>query len=255
MKAEGKNIFEGREKFSGVYKKHTTVDNYFSKRFGGPMAHASHLQEITLINKILRSIPPTGKILEIAPGPARLSTMISYEGVKMGIDRSREMLEVARERLQGKNWCLIEGDAFLTPFPRDSFNIVMMFRFFRHFYLQDRESLLTEVRRISKKGGFLVFEALNNNMPPLARRYMRIGQSEVYDELWNWDELKEELNNFGWEVVAVWPILSHFKISYLIDKLFSPFGRTSIIGVKLINLMDKISTKDAYQWDVLCRKI
>jgi ubiquinone/menaquinone biosynthesis C-methylase UbiE len=63
-------------------------------------------------------------MLEVAPGPARLSAELRQVPVAVGMDFSPRMLAEARRRTRARGlaWNLVRGDGFKLPFARASFD-------------------------------------------------------------------------------------------------------------------------------------
>jgi len=157
----------------------------------------------------------------------------------------------------GKKWQLSQGDAFELPYSEGKFDLVMTFRFIRHFRLSDRVKLYQEIHKVLKQDGYLVFEALNKNMAAFAFHEAGIGKKNIYDELWTQESLSQELTQNGFEIVKLIPIINHFKFSWklqeLVAKLFS--RRLSKYPVTwLCHLIDLFSSSHNYQWEVIARK-
>ena len=253
-KEQKQHKFFSIKQFEDFYQDPHTVESYFRKRFGSPLGYAIHSRESVLVNKYLKYVPEDGTILELAPGPARLTGDIEFSGLKVGMDKSRQMLGAANDRLKGKKWNLLQGDAFSIPFPDEEITAVISFRFLRHFQSKERSCLWKELRRVVKPGGYLIFDALNRGMPAFAFRDAKIHLTGIYDELWEISELRGELDNNGWELFRYNQVVGNLTISYMLSKLFSPFGRISRIGAALIILLGSIPTRSPFQWVVICRK-
>ncbi|MFN3533142.1 MAG: class I SAM-dependent methyltransferase [Candidatus Brocadia sp.] len=101
-------------------------------------------------------INPTDRILDIGCGTGSLLQAIieGYPSVKVvGIDLSREMLKIARNK-QIKDSALIAGKAQCLPFRSESFDVVVSCNAFH--YLRKPEECLIEIARVLKPQGRIV---------------------------------------------------------------------------------------------------
>ena len=110
----------------------------------------------SVLKAILGMGPVDGlKILEVGAGTGRDSLELAKAGARVFIlDYSEESLKIARElAVQApNNLHLVQGDAFNSPFPSESFDIVFHQGLAEHF--KDPLPLLQENARLLKKGGF-----------------------------------------------------------------------------------------------------
>ena len=242
------------ERFTSFYQDNDVVEQYLRKRFAFALWRMAHLKEIHIINKVLGEITG-GRLLEIAPGPARVTERLSFSGTAVALDYSPKMLQVASGKLKDKKWHLIRGDAFTLPIKEKSFDSVLILRFIRHFDRPTRYLLLQEINRVLISDGLLIFEALNRRIGESIRRSAKLHGNTVYDYLWILDELKEELREAGFRVLKAHPIVNHYFLENFISKLFAPFVRTSILGVGIIALIDIWKSKKCFQWEIICQKI
>jgi len=95
------------------------------------------------------------KILEVGAGTGRDSLELAKAGAQVFIlDYSEESLKITAElAVQApENLHLVQGDAFNSPFPSETFDIVFHQGLAEHF--KDPLPLLKENARLLKKGGF-----------------------------------------------------------------------------------------------------
>ena len=95
------------------------------------------------------------KILEVGAGTGRDSLELAKAGAEVFIlDYSQESLKIASELVvqAPENLRLVQGDAFNSPFPGETFDIVFHQGLAEHF--KDPLPLLKENARLLKKGGF-----------------------------------------------------------------------------------------------------
>jgi ubiquinone/menaquinone biosynthesis C-methylase UbiE len=118
----------------------------------------------SVLKAILNQGPVKGlKILEVGAGSGRDSIALAKAGAEVFIlDYSEEALNVCRGVLQYAptdpaqqapvNLHLVQGDAFNSPFPSETFDIVFHQGLAEHF--KDPLPLIKENARLLKKGGF-----------------------------------------------------------------------------------------------------
>jgi ubiquinone/menaquinone biosynthesis C-methylase UbiE len=94
---------------------------------------------------------------------AALSLIRPYvRELAVGIDLSRGMLAKAAEHLRESDWpdapptALLRGDARITPFRDESFDLAVTFGALGHFLRSEETLFLTEVHRILRPGGTLM---------------------------------------------------------------------------------------------------
>ena len=142
------------------YQADDVAESYDDKRF----SRGGRLIDNREKRAVLDAVGPVeGKrVLEIACGTGRFTTMLAEEGADIvGLDISEAMLQQGRRRAQtaGVDGQLeyMRGDAGRLPFPDDHFDIVFAMRF---FHLVDTpERFLTEMCRVSREQIF--FDTFN----------------------------------------------------------------------------------------------
>lgn len=109
--------------------------------------------EAALCDGIARE--PIGRLLDIGTGTGRIAELLADEADHVvGLDRSPEMLRLARARLQdlpSANWELLQGDFAALPFPTASFDTVVLHQVLH--YAADPALPLAEAGRVCRPGG------------------------------------------------------------------------------------------------------
>jgi ubiquinone/menaquinone biosynthesis C-methylase UbiE len=106
-----------------------------------------------------------GRILEVGCGEGLFLAQLAQArpGLELwGIDNSSVRIEQARVRLEGKNVHLTLEDAAKLSFPEDYFDAVICINVF--FNLASKEAVkntLSQMRRVCKRGGRLIFDFRN----------------------------------------------------------------------------------------------
>ncbi|MGB8643844.1 MAG: class I SAM-dependent methyltransferase [Anaerolineae bacterium] len=123
---------------------------YDAQRFGGASGAWVNQRELALILSLL---PPAPRVLDLGCGTGRLTRALARQSQTVGLDAAGSMLQEAR-RIAPLPF--IQGDAFTLPFADASFDGVTALRLVFHF--QALGPLLSEMRRVVKPGGSVVFD-------------------------------------------------------------------------------------------------
>lgn len=241
------------DEITGYYKDKTVAAEYTQKRFSEPIFRVEHKRQVEILNSIIKRYH-CKKILEIAPGPARLTRDIdAADGTAM--DSSEEMLKLAKKAMgkRLKNWNFVKGDAFNLKFKEHSFDMVFTFRFLFHFKAPKRKEFYGQVRRVLLDKGIFAFEALNLKKVKPVRKFVGEKKYNIFSEMFDRDKLCAELRENGFQVIKMFPHISHFWTEMLVSRVFSmiKLGR---LAEMLITLMEKINSRNPYEWVVLCQK-
>ena len=243
---------------SKLYKNQTVADSYIDKRFVFSWQRILHNKQVSTINNAIMEFTPDN-ILEVAPGPARLTTEIT--GVKKGtlLEYSEEMLTVAQKRLKEKNlqgvWDVKHGNAFELDKLNEHFDFIYTFRFIRHFHLEDRGRLYNGLSERLSSNGLLMFDVVNK--PTRDKLDKKVKQPSkdslpVYDVTYTEFEFRNEMGKFGFEVISLTPVLPLFAIQNLIScKLDDVVPKLSNT---IVHLLEAIPNSNPLEWIALVKK-
>ena len=120
--------------------------NRFSNSYGGYV----HYQENRILKKYL-SQNDTQLNLDLACGTGRFLKYADY-----GLDISKEMVEVAKQKFPQKKIAI--GDAESVPFENSFFKNTISFHLLMHLDLSQVEKILSEINRVTIKGGYFIFD-------------------------------------------------------------------------------------------------
>jgi len=248
------NIIQGKEAIKSFYKDEELSGKYIEERFMKPLGRVQHQIQIEMINSMIRCYN-IRNILEIACGPARLTRDIKWFSKGVGLDTSDQMLEIARQRVnEPERWQFINADAFDIKL-RERFHLIYTFRFIRHFRRPERIKLYSEFNRLLNNKGILIFDAVHYEKIALFRKMENKHGKIVYDKIYKRSqELKEELENEGYEVIELRGVVNHFYPQAVISRISHKI-KMDKIGIKLINLIERIPFGNPLEWIVICRKI
>jgi len=113
----------------------------------------------------LLNVRPEMRLLDVAAGTGRTAIPLARTGATvMALDLTPAMMERMRSKAQASglaNLHLQQANAQLLPFPEHTFDIVISFRFFHLFSLEDQIPILSEMHRVSKPDGKVLVEYNN----------------------------------------------------------------------------------------------
>jgi len=102
--------------------------------------------------------PAQGRGLDIGMGTGDLSFLLAHQmpqGMVVGIDLTREMLQVAQARSHREDPLghvfLLQGDALCLPFPDETFDVIVTGFVVRN--LVEMRAAFAEMYRVTKRGG------------------------------------------------------------------------------------------------------
>ena len=239
------------EEIRDAYAQTDTAEEYIDKRFTSAWGSVVHATQVRVINEVIRAYG-VKRVLELAPGPARLSSDVS--GFERGYlcEFNDSMLRVARQRLAETNgrWQIVRGDAFHLPF-RQPLDMVYTFRFIRHFEAADRAALCRQVRSVLKDGGLFVFDAVNVKVGQPAVKRNGLDKHRIYDEFYRRDALQQELLQHGFIPLSLTDVIRHMTLQQQIQVLVAP--RSNGLARRLIELLEYVPGQPL-EWVVVCRK-
>ena len=155
IKQRGSELSTPQE-INNYYQQKEVVLKYINKRFSEPLNRIEHFRQVEIINSILAEFQPQN-VLEIAPGPARITTELKIER-GTSIDSSVEMIRLAKERMKekGKSWTFLQQD-FFTFAPKNNPDFIFSIRFLLHFHSQDRTRIYHKVHSLLQPEGLFLF--------------------------------------------------------------------------------------------------
>lgn len=245
-----------------LYQDKNVAEKYIDNRFKWSWNRLLHESQVRFLNQLIQD-KKIESALELAPGPARLTTEIT--GIKRGkmIEASEEMIEVASRRLKDNNldhvWDLNVGNAFDLSGIDQTFDLVYTFRFIRHFEEQDRNRLYSEIKSCLAKNGLLVFDVVNkptrNKIDNIesANRVNNPEKLPVYDVTYNKIEFKQEMMSHGFKVLDLYPYINHYFLQSWISYKFDL--RIPKVSNKIVQLLEKIPSSTPLEWIAVCQKL
>lgn len=247
-------MIQGIADIRRAYSDREVARTYIEQRFREPLGALLHARQAAALTRLITA-RNLRKVLEIAPGPARLTTEVAgvLRGRGVVVEASAAMLHEARRRVQPKppgRWHYINGDAFQLPF-RAEFDLVYVFRLIRHFEAADRARLYAQIARVLRAGGLLAFDAVNEVVSaPL--RQARPGEYPLYDALLRPEPLRQELEAAGFEDVRLQGVQRRYRLLFHLQVLVAPRSRALARG--MMEMVDRLGGGEPLEWIVTCRR-
>jgi SAM-dependent methyltransferase len=237
-----------REEIQDAYRGGEAAASYVERRFASELHRLLHDRQVGAVNRLLAAARPAD-VLEIAPGPGRLTREVKAPGRLVCLEFNEGMI---REGLRacGGRAAWVRGTAFRLPFA-EAFDVVYSFRFVRHFHRADREALYAEVRRVLRPGGYFLLDAVNERISrPLREAHPE--EYPIYDELYTPDSLRAELGQSGLPPVELTPVQKWLRWQGRSQVLLGP--RSSWLNRLVIRALERLPRRDGLEWVVLCRR-
>ncbi len=245
-----------------LYQDEQVAEGYIDERMRHTWWQHLHSVQVAAINRAIARTHAEkgghGDVLEVAPGPARLTTELV--GVHQGtmLEASPQMIAVAKRRLQEAAidhlWTIIEGNAFdLSELP-ENFDLVYTFRFIRHFKQAERRRFYQQAAARLRPGGYLLFDLVGEQATAAERRRMGVQQGlDVYDVTYETPaDIAKELAEDGFSLVELTPALKHFglqsRLSYRLDSRMP-----GLVGFT-IRMLEQMPSNHPLEWIGLFRK-
>ena len=245
-------LVKGADEVRQFYGDRRVSDKYIARRFTTPLGSVLHHAQVSFVNDAIRRCVAR-RVLEVAPGPGRLTTHIDLIDRGVAVEFNANMLALARRRLSDagrlRRWTLCRGDAFRLPVG-PGFDLAYTFRFIRHFELPDRQRLYAQFHRALNPGGLFVFDAVNYRTSySVGHRHGSLGHG-VYDVLYRRPELKSELADAGFRVVELRSVYAHYLLQYWSQIFIAP--RWAGLARRLIQWLEDPCARQPLEWIVLC---
>jgi ubiquinone/menaquinone biosynthesis C-methylase UbiE len=246
-------MIHDKETIKDYYQDDTVARDYIDERFMRPLGQIQHRTQIKTINHII-SFYHIDRVLEVACGPARLTSGI--EGFKKGVavDTSESMLNIARRNVSNpEKWHFINANAFDIKL-NERFQLIYVFRFIRHFRLPERMKLYNKFHELLEDRGILIFDAVNYEKFALIRKMENKGQKLIYDKIYaNSKSLENELFNAGYEVLTLKGLIYHFYIQAAISRISNKLNIDEV-GMKVIHCFERFPFGRPLESIVISRK-
>jgi SAM-dependent methyltransferase len=231
------------------YQGTETAARYVANRFASELHRLLHDRQVATIQHLIDQVRPRN-LLEIAPGPGRLTRDLRPSGRLVCLEFNQGMIEHGRAACAGRAaW--VRGNGFRLPFAQ-AFDLAYSFRFVRHFHRTDRDRLYAEIRRVLKPGGYFILDAVNERLS----RPLREACPEdypIYDKLYQPEALRSELAAAGFVVAAMDPVQKRFSWQTRSQVLLGP--RANWLNRAVLRMLERLPSRDGLEWIVTCRRV
>lgn len=245
-----------------LYQDENVAENYIDNRFKWSWSRLLHDKQVSLLNQVIKE-RGIQSALELAPGPARLTTEVIGVNNGLMIEASEEMVDVAKRRLKEMHlhniWEIEVGNAFDLSGIKQKFNLAYTFRFIRHFDHSERSRLYTEISSCLQQGGILVFDVVNKftrERIDAIESKDNTGNSDklsVYDISYNENEFRKEMENYGFSILQLIPIVKHYFLQSWISYKFD--RRLPMLSNTTVQLIENLPTSSPLEWIAVCKKL
>lgn len=254
MNEDDNGIAASRGSVAVLYEDPKVVSEYLARRMRYSWQRLLHQRQVKLLNEELaRRAPET--VLEVAPGPGRLTVEVRFAGRGIAIENSAEMLALSEMRLRSAGlihaWDLRAGDAFdlQAVVPHNTIDFAFTFRLIRHFKIEDRRRLYSNLRDCIRPGGTLVFDVVNSERLikiQAATPRRPAGELEVYDASYTPEQIQKELAESGFDLITLLPLIKHFGIQSRIGHKLEDIS--SYVSNLLVEAIEAFPTRTPLEW-------
>ncbi|MFO0947780.1 MAG: class I SAM-dependent methyltransferase [Planctomycetota bacterium] len=229
------------------YAGHDFAEGYVKHRFVSEIGRLLHDRQVQAINDHVQKYRPS-KVLEIAPGPGRITRDIRPTGELMCLEFNEGM--IAEGRRACKNGAkFVQGNAFELPFGQE-FDLVYSFRFIRHFHQEDRIRLYDQIKKVLKPKGCLIMDAVNRRLSEPLRK-ADPASYPIYDKLYDEAGLRREMAECGFETLELVPVQKRYELQFKSQVLLGP--RVNWLNRMFIRGLERLPARDGLEWIITCR--
>jgi len=249
-----------RASVARVYEDAGVATEYLDKRLRYAWQRLLHSRQRACLQRLIDERSPV-RVLELAPGPARLAAELTGVRSATMLENSAAMARIARERLSAQGlastWTVLEGDAFQADrfLDREPVDLAFTFRFIRHFRSDERHRLYAQLHRALMPGGLLVFDVVNRVIRARIDGDARPSSPDelaVYDATYSSAELKVEMKDHGFETLRLVPVIRHFGLQ---SRLSHKLVRASApVPDALVRFLEVIPSNQPLEWVAVCCK-
>ena len=193
-----------------AYQSRIEAVTYEGERFSNLRGKLADYLEKKAIGNLLKDFPPGSLILDVACGTGRITRFLWESGYQAwGVDISKEMLAVARQKLSEQNGSVkfYQGEAENLPFAPRQFEAVTAIKLMGHVPPEERIKILKELRRVSRKGVVVsyYFSSPAHNCKRSIRKFLRKERSPWYPVTPR--ELAKEVESAGLRIIKQIPVV------------------------------------------------
>ena len=199
-------VKQGEHYSYSAYADPAMAASFDARRFGGPIGSILLADQERVLAEFLGDVSGR-RILDMATGTGRAALALARRGAMVvGVDASREMLGVARERAAGEGLSIefLEGDAHALAFPDRAFDAVVCLRMLMH--VPDWRMALAELCRVSRHRLVFDYPALGSAAALQAiwrRAALAMGRRVEAYRVFRGGDIRRELGRHGFQVASM----------------------------------------------------
>ena len=242
-----------------LYEDVKVAEEYIKQRFGHAWGKLLHCKQAMAVDRFIKETA-LERVLEIAPGPARLATELKSVRHGLMLDNSAAMLAVARRRLEAGGvahlWELQKGNAFELEKLGRRFHLVFTFRFLRHFRQEERARLYGSIGQCLEPGGLLIFDVVNKTVRHRIEERNPTrpeGELNVFDETYSVESFREEMKRHGFHVLRLESVVNHFFLQSWISGRLG--YRSPGLALMLVRVLEQVASRQPLEWIAFCQKV
>ena len=154
-----------------------------------------------------------------------------------------------------KKWSFVNDDVFKYKTKNNKkSDFIFAIRFLLHFKAGERKKIYQQAHHLLNNEGLLAFEVMNKNVVLPLRKLLGKERYFVYDKLYTKREFKEEMENNGFKVIRMFPILKHFWLQALFSRPLKIL-KMHKLARKIIFFLERFNSGQPYEWIALCQKV
>ncbi|WP_165789955.1 glycosyltransferase [Paenibacillus sp. GM1FR] len=199
-----------RESMANYYNDTFIAENYDEYRFSSyPMRTYDKLERKSiriLVEKYKFSEYSNGNsLIDIASGDGRVLRDLTSYGSVTAVENSAYMISVSAKKLNSKDKVTYVKSDFFDFNTKETFDVVTMFRFMRHFDYLDRKIIYSKIHELIKDG-IVIADFPDKRSETQLRESLGWSAFNIYDVFWNELEIVQELNDNGFEILEMIPV-------------------------------------------------
>ncbi len=216
-----------KEEIINEYQQKDFVETFDKTRSESIFHKKKHEFETKIIKNSLNKIKKEKiRVLDVACGTGRiLSEIVKDSRIDYtGLDTSKEMLEVLKKKFANKKIKVVLSEGEKMPFKDESFDLTFTYHLLWHLPWEDQQKIIREMIRVTKRGGLIVFDTLNEKF--LAEKVKRVFGLKIDAEMYR--------TNYKKVRKLIYPL--NFQADKLLD---APIKNKILFGI--LNILNKFN--------------
>lgn len=209
--ANGTPLVKGIRTMKKYYEDKKVTLEYSKQRFSKyPFNIINHEEQVAVKDIITSNFLNDTKIklIDLSSGDGRMLNVLNKIGLTIALDNSEEMHNISAQLNKNINKDIIRiiGDNFNIPIKNNSLDVIICFRFLRHFEYNLRNQLYKTFSHLLKNNGILIFDVPMKNTENHIRYCNGWGGYNIYDVCYTNNTLKQEMKHNHFNIYKSIPI-------------------------------------------------